>query len=110
MSLQRLLQITIAVLAAMGTMLLGMVQGEIGMTLVMILAAGLSVWLTDIKGWIYLNRNLSNLIMLGAALFSLRGLSHLYSEFQALNFAQLLIYLQIILLFQKKDSRTYWLL
>lgn len=110
MSLQRLLQITIAVLAAMGTMLLGMGQGEIGMTLVMILAAGLSVWLTDIKGWIYLNRNLSNLIMLGAALFSLRGLTHLYSEFQALNFAQLLIYLQIILLFQKKDSRTYWLL
>jgi hypothetical protein len=94
----------------MGTMLLGMGQGEIGMTLVMILAAGLSVWLTDIKGWVYLNRNLANLIMLGAALFSLRGLTHLYSEFQALSFAQLLIYLQIILLFQKKDSRTYWLL
>jgi hypothetical protein len=110
MSLQRLLQITIAALAAMGTMLLGMGQREIGMTLLMILAAGFSVWLTDIKGWVYLNRNLANLIMLGAALFSMRGLIHLYSEYQALNFAQLLIYLQIILLFQKKDGRIYWLL
>jgi hypothetical protein len=37
-------------------------------------------------------------------------LFHIYSEAQALTFAQFLIYLQIILLFQKKDSRTYWLL
>ena len=32
------------------------------------------------------------------------------SEFQALGLAWLLIYLQIILLFQAKDERTYWLL
>jgi protein-glutamine gamma-glutamyltransferase len=110
MPLQRLLQIVVASLAAMGTMLLGMGQRDIGMTLLMILAAGLSVWLTDVKGWLYLNRNLANLIMLAAALFSLRDLFHIYSEAQALTFAQFLIYLQIILLFQKKDSRTYWLL
>jgi protein-glutamine gamma-glutamyltransferase len=110
MPLNRLLQIVTATLAAMGTMLLGMGQRDIGMTLLMILAAGLSVWLTDVKGWLYLNRNVANLIMLGVALFSLRDLFHIYSEMQALTFAQFLIYLQIILLFQKKDDRTYWLL
>jgi hypothetical protein len=110
MPLIRLLQIVVAALAAMGTMLLGMGQREIGMTLLMILAAGLSVWLTDVKGWVYLNRNVANLIMVGAALFSLRDIFHIYSEMQALTFAQFLIYLQIILLFQKKDSRTFWLI
>jgi protein-glutamine gamma-glutamyltransferase len=110
MPLNRLLQIVVAALAAMGTMLLGMGQREIGMTMLMVLAAGLSVWLTDVKGWVYLNRNVANLIMLVAALFSLRDIFYIYSEMQALNFAQFLIYLQIILLFQKKDGRTYWLL
>ncbi|MCC6124646.1 MAG: DUF3488 domain-containing protein [Pirellulales bacterium] len=110
MPLIRLLQIVTATLAALGTMLLGMGQREVGMTLLVILAAGLSVWLTDVKGWVYLNRNVANLIMLATALFSLRDLFHIYSEIQALTFAQFLIYLQIILLFQKKDGRTYWLL
>ncbi len=31
-------------------------------------------------------------------------------EMQAIGFARLLIYLQIIVLFQKKDARSYWLL
>ncbi len=104
MPLNRLLQIVVASLAAMGTMLLGMGQREVGMTLLMILAAGLSVWLTDIKGWLYLNRNVANVIMLAAALFSLRDIFNIYSEMQALTFAQFLIYLQIILLFRKKTA------
>ncbi len=48
--------------------------------------------------------------MLLALAIALQDLLWLRSELQALNFAWLLIFLQIILLFQRKDGRTYWLL
>jgi transglutaminase-like putative cysteine protease len=85
-------------------------QKEFGLSFLMIVVAGLSVWLTDVKVWFYLNRAVANVIMLVAAIFSMGGIFHIQSETQALNFARFLIYLQIVLLFQKKDSRIYWLL
>jgi transglutaminase-like putative cysteine protease len=110
MYLKRLLQITIATIAAMGTVLLSMGQREVVLPLVMILAAGTSVWLTDITGILRLNRTLANVAMLLAALVSMRELMNIGGEIQAIGFARLLIYLQIIVLFQKKDARSYWLL
>ncbi|MGA2796661.1 MAG: DUF3488 and transglutaminase-like domain-containing protein [Thermoguttaceae bacterium] len=114
MNLQRLLQITMATIAALGTLLLGMGQRELVLPLVMILAAGASVWLTDITGWLRLNRTLANIAMLLAAVVSMRELiiyrGGIQGEIQAVGFARLLIYLQIIVLFQKKDARSYWLL
>jgi transglutaminase-like putative cysteine protease len=110
MNVQRLLQITMAAMAAMGTVLLSMGQREVVLPLVMILAAGASVWLTDIKGFLRLNRTLANIAMLVAALVSVRELMVIRSEIQAIGFARLLIYLQIIVLFQKKDERSYWVL
>ncbi|MGA2062415.1 MAG: DUF3488 and transglutaminase-like domain-containing protein [Thermoguttaceae bacterium] len=114
MNLQRLLQITMATIAALGTLLLGMGQRELVLPLLMILAAGTSVWLTDITGWLRLNRTLANIAMLLAAMVSMRELiiyrGGIQGEIQAVAFARLLIYLQIIVLFQKKDPRSYWLL
>ena len=48
--------------------------------------------------------------MLVAAVVSLIELFPLDSELQTLGFAWFLIYLQVILLFQRKDERKYWLL
>jgi protein-glutamine gamma-glutamyltransferase len=113
MYLQRLLQITIATIAALGTVLLSMGQRDVVLPLVMILAAATSVWLTDITGILRLNRTLANVAMLLAALISMRELMTVGTkipEIQAIGFARLLIYLQIIVLFQKKDAKSYWLL
>jgi transglutaminase-like putative cysteine protease len=114
MNLQRLLQITMATIAVLGTLLLSMGQRELVLPLVMILAAGASLWLTDITGWLRLNRTLSNIAMLLAAVVSIRELiiyrGGIQGEIQAVGFARLLIYLQIIVLFQKKDAKSYWLL
>ncbi|MGD0382263.1 MAG: DUF3488 domain-containing protein, partial [Thermoguttaceae bacterium] len=110
MQLKRLLQITMATIAALGTLLLSMGQRDLVLPLVMILAAGASVWLTDITGLFRLNRTLANIAMLLAAAVSLRELMTYRGEMQAVGFARLLIYLQIIVLFQKKDARSYWLL
>src|SRR3989304_684754 len=110
MYVQRLLQISIAAIAAMGTMLLSMGQRDVIMPLVMIVAAGASVWLTDIKGLLRLNRTVANIAMLVAVVVSARQLISLGGEIQAVGLARFLIYMQIILLFQKKDAKTYWFL
>ncbi|MBN2579536.1 MAG: DUF3488 domain-containing protein [Pirellulales bacterium] len=99
-----------AALAAMGTVLLGMGQREEVLPLVMCLAAAGSVWLTDIKGVFRLSRTWANFAMLAVALISLPSL-YLYlfrRQDVAMDFARFLIYLQIILLFQKKSNRIYW--
>ena len=110
MYLERLLQINMATLAALGALLLGMGQRSEAPPLLVALAAAASVWLTDLSGWLRLGRRLANLLMLLAAAVSIGQVLPLRSELQAFDFAWFVIYLQIILLFQKKDDRVYWLL
>ena len=110
MYLERLLQINLATLAALGALLLGMGERSIGPPLWVAIAAPAAVWLSDVTGWFRLNRRTANLLMLVAAAISARDLLPTHSELQALGLAWFLIYLQIILLFQQKDVRTYWLL
>ncbi len=50
MPLQRLLQINMAALAALGALLLGMGARNEGPPLLVIVAAVVSVWLTDVTG------------------------------------------------------------
>ena len=110
MYLERLLQINMATLAALGALLLGMGQRNEGPPLLVALAAVVSLWLTDITGWFRLDRRVANVLMLVVAVVSLRRLFPVENELQALDFAWFLIYLQILLLFQAKDQRKYWLL
>ena len=60
MYLQRLLQINMATLAALGTSLLGMGQRDAWLPLLVLIAAVSAVWLTDITGWLRLNRTVAN--------------------------------------------------
>ncbi len=108
MYLTRLLQINMATLASLGALLLGMGQRNEGPPLLVVLAAVVSVWLTDINGWFRLNRHAANLLMLLGGAIAARDLYPPSSEAQALQLVWFLIYLQIILLFQKKDERIYW--
>ena len=110
MYLERLLQINMATLAALGALLLGMGQRSEGPPLLVMLAAAVSVWLTDVTGRFRSVGWTANVLMLVGAVVSLRDLFPLQSEMQAIGLSWFLIYLQIILLFQKKDERTYWLL
>ena len=110
MYIERLLQINMATLAALGALLLGMGQRSEAPPLLVALAAAASVWLTDLSGWVRLGRRLANLLMLLAAAASVGQVLPLRSELQALDFAWFVIYLQIILLFQQKDDRVYWML
>jgi hypothetical protein len=110
MPIEHLLQINMATLAALGALLLGMGQRSEAPPLLVAMAAAVSVWLTDRRGWFRLGRRPANALMLLAAAVSIGQVLPLRSELQAFDFAWFVIYLQIILLFQQKDERVYWLL
>ena len=110
MYLERLLQINMATLAALGALLLGMGERSEGPPLLVALAAATSVWLTDIRGWFRLGRRVADVLMLLAAVLSLGQAFPITNELQALDLAWFLVYLQVILLFRAKDEQTYWLL
>jgi len=107
MHLERLLQINMATLAALGTLLLGMGQRSPALPLLVLVAAVSSVWLTDALGILKLNRMVANLAALVAVIISLRQLFLHGGQVQLLGLANLLVYLQVILLFQEKDLRSY---
>ena len=110
MYLERLLQINLATLAALGALLLGMGQRSEFPPLLVALSAVLSVWLTDVTGRFRIEKQVANVLMLLAGAISLYELFPLHSEVQAFGLAWLLICIQIIVLFQRKDERLYWLL
>src|SRR5688572_18551291 len=109
MPVERLLQIHVAVLAALGTLLLGMGQQKATLPVLAIFAAVTSVYFTDILRWFWLNRTLGNIAAIGGLLVA--SYEFFYenpSEQQLLAIANLLVYLQIVLLYQKKNERRYW--
>lgn len=108
MSTERWLQIGLATLASLGTLVLGMGQDSPALPLLAIFASVASVIFTDALGWVRLNRVLANIAALGAAVFSLSNFMFNDSEHQLLSIAHLLVYLQVILLFQQKTYRIYW--
>lgn len=108
MYIERLLQINTAALAALATLLLGMGERSAVLPLAILLVALGSVWITDVAGWFRLNRPVTNVAAFAAVLLALWELVSLRSSVQIFAIANLLIYLQVILLFQEKRFRTYW--
>src|SRR5260221_3660098 len=107
LGVERLLQINMAVLVPLGAMLLGMRERGMMLAAIMLIAAISSSYLTDQWGWIRLNRIVANSVALGALALAL---SHFFraGEEQLVAIANLLIYLQLIMMFQQKTVRLYW--
>ncbi|TWT30076.1 transglutaminase TgpA family protein [Blastopirellula retiformator] len=109
MKVERLLQISVAVLAALGAMLLGGGEtDDAALPIAAVAAAFISVYVTDIQRWFSLNRNLANIAALLAVAFSISDFWPGDSTQKLQAIAKLLIYLQIVLLFQRKSTRVYW--
>ena len=108
MQLETLLNITTAAMTALGAILLGTAQQDFLLPILAVMSAGISVVVTDWLTWIALARPLANGLALLAVVYSAFEFLGSNVEFQLLAIANLLIYLQIILLFQKKYDRIYW--
>lgn len=108
MYLERLLQINTATLAALATLLVGLGERSPWLPLGMATAAFASVWVTDVAGWFRLNRPITTVAALVAVILALWEVVGLRNPTQVFAIGNLLVYLQVILLFQRKDLRTYW--
>jgi transglutaminase-like putative cysteine protease len=108
MNLDRALQLNTAALAVMGALFLGLGHDSVVLPLALCVAAVASVSLAVQFPWLRLNRIVANLIALAAVLWTLRHFLEVRSERQLLAIADMLVYLQIVLLFQEKTTRVYW--
>jgi hypothetical protein len=108
MKLERWLQISLAALSLLGTTLLGLAEGNSLAALVMLIAAPAAVLFSDSLGWIRLTRPLANLGALAAVGYTFFDFLRHGTQNQLLAIANLLLYLQLVLLFQEKNLRIYW--
>lgn len=108
MKLELILQIHVAALAILGAILLGMGQRSSLLPLLAVFAAVTSVIFTDTLHWFHLNRFVANVAALLALFFSLNEFFQADMRAQLLAIANLLIYLQIVLFYQRKIPRLYW--
>jgi hypothetical protein len=103
-----MLPLTVAIVSALGVVMLGMGQRDLRLALVALVAIAASFVLTDLNGWVRLNRMVANIAALAAVGVSVRDFMRFDADTQLLAIANLLIYLQIVLLFQDKQLRVYW--
>lgn len=108
MKAQYWLQILLAILTILGTALLGSGQQNMSLTLLMLVAAPAAVVCTDIYQWFRLSRTLANLAAIGSVVYAMMQFFSSGFENQLLSVANLLVYLQLILLFQEKSHRLNW--
>jgi len=110
MYLERCLQISMAAFAAMGTVLLGMGEDSVALPIAAIVVSCLSVCITDIKGWLRLNRLTADLAGVAAMAISIAQWQGDLTEGQLLALVNFVVYVQFVLLFKQKTTRSYWLL
>ncbi|MHC4406434.1 MAG: DUF3488 domain-containing protein, partial [Planctomycetota bacterium] len=107
MYIERMLQINVATMATLGTLLLGMGRGSVALPLLMFVVAVTSLWLTDVAGWVRFNRLSTNVAAVAAFFVFFRDMSGLRGLEQVSAIGNFLVYLQMILMFQEKEVRTY---
>lgn len=108
MRIERTIQVCVAMMAAVATMLLAMSQQSSSLATLAVFVAGLSLLFTDVYGWFAINRHLASAAAMVAVIYAFVSSRGTGLEGQFLSVANLLIHLQIILLFQKKTERIYW--
>ena len=110
MTIERRLQIGIAAMTALGTTLLGLGQHSSTLPVLALVVAVTSVVLTDIKGWLHFNTTVANLAAIVAIVVAVWQWERLTDDGALLALANLLFYLQCVLLYKRKVERSYWLL
>jgi protein-glutamine gamma-glutamyltransferase len=108
MPLDRVLQLHTLALVILGAVFVGQGPDAALVPSLAALSAIAAFTLTDVLGRLKLNRWMANLIVIAAVLWSLREFFEIASEEKLVAIANMLCYMQIVLLFQEKDLRVYW--
>ena len=103
-----MIDVHVATLAVLAALLMGLAKENISLPLVTVIAAIASTWLTDLTGHFSLKPRFINVaVVLIAVVSAARYL--LFQSTTALGIVvDAFIWLQIAILFEKKDSRTWW--
>jgi protein-glutamine gamma-glutamyltransferase len=108
MTLERPVQIQIGMLAMVGAMMLGLGSGDATLPLLVLFAAITSLVFTDVLNWLCLNRIVANVAAVLALFSCLADFIQQDIPGKLLAVANLLVYLQVILFYQRKHDRLYW--
>lgn len=105
----RAMQILFATQMFLGTLLLGMGERDLRLAVLALIVSVSSVYLTDMRGWLLLSQRVANWAGLAALALSIRDWYTRYEpDSQLLALANLLVYLQFVLLYRRKNTSTYW--
>lgn len=108
MNAERYLQLALVAMVSLGALLLGMGQQNLWLPVLAIVAATTSYYFTDQLGWFRLPRPLANVVALFAVAAAIIDFRYQEAESKLIAIANLLVYLQCVLLYQQKHERTYW--
>jgi len=111
LTLEGRLQIHVAVVASLGATMLGLGQPLVDglpVAAVGILSAVASLIFADFRGQVRISSVVANTVALAAVLWSAGYLWHRGADSQLTAIANLLVYLQAVLMFQRKTTRVYW--
>ena len=108
MNSERLLQFCVASMAALATLMLGTSEDSAVLPVAGVVAAVFSLVFTDYLGWFRLHRFVAGAAGMAAGVNAFLQSQTGGLEGQFISVANLLIHLQIILLFQTKTDRVYW--
>ena len=78
----RMLACAVTIVAALGVIMLGMGQRDLRLSAVALLAIGASFVLTDMTGWLRLNRIVANLAAVAAVAISVNDFMRLERDIQ----------------------------
>ncbi len=92
----------------MGAVFLGLGHESPFLPVALAIAAVCSATVANVFRWLRLNRIIANLAALAAVIWSMRNFLANDSYDRLLAIADMLVYLQIVLLFQDKTTRVYW--
>lgn len=107
-TLKRALELVFLGLVYLSAVLLGFSQGNWQLAVISIIGATLAWILVDWLNLIRMPRWLANVLSIGVLIMTMRDFFMQESSLQLLAVANLLVYLQTILLFQEKSPRQYW--
>jgi len=110
-SLERALQISVATMCGLGSLLLGMAEeNNLLLSIVGVFVAGASVYVTDMKGWIRLSKTAGDIGGVMALLFAFVQFRRETSDVGLLALVNFVVYVQFVLQLKEKRTGIYWLL
>lgn len=100
--------ITLAFITCLSSFMLGLGQNDFVLPLLMTVAAGASLYLTDFRRWIRLGDWTVNVLVLAIVFLTVGDLVRNRGEDLAFSIARVLVFVEMVLLFREKDPRFCW--